>query len=143
MTTDQTERFFARILNIKELGNTKVVKIEDYRDGLYGLPKANFIKIYLENSGWFAVRPSGTEPKVKFYYNLNGKSSRNVVILEQGIKNDIDGLIEEDMTLKISGKTIFKFSIFLAILIAIMIILLFTVYNIKGNQGSLSIFVKI
>ena len=44
-----------------------VVKKLDYKDGLSGLPKTNVLKFILPN-GWFAVRPSGTEPKIKFYF---------------------------------------------------------------------------
>ena len=46
-----------------------VVKKLDYKDGLDGLPKTNVLKFILPN-GWFAVRPSGTEPKIKFYFEI-------------------------------------------------------------------------
>ena len=36
-----------------------------------GLPKSNVIYYELENDAWMAVRPSGTEPKVKFYCGVN------------------------------------------------------------------------
>ena len=36
-----------------------------------GLPKANVLVYYLEDNGWVAMRPSGTEPKIKFYFALN------------------------------------------------------------------------
>ena len=41
----------------------------DYKDGLDGLPKSDVLKFILSN-GWFAVRPSGTEPKIKFYFEV-------------------------------------------------------------------------
>ena len=144
MTTSQIKRFFARILKLKKIGGKKIVKIEDYRDGIYKLPKTNMVKIYLENFGWIAIRPSGTEPKVKFYYNLHGSNYRKVVIIEQSIKNDIEGLMEEDLNINISKKTIFKFFVFTTILLIIMVILLFTVYDIKGGEhGTLTIFIRI
>ena len=37
------------------------------------LPKSNVLKFYFENGSWIAVRPSGTEPKIKFYYSIKGK----------------------------------------------------------------------
>lgn len=43
----------------------------DYKDGLYGLLKSDVLKFILPN-GWFAVRPSGTEPKIKFYFEVFG-----------------------------------------------------------------------
>lgn len=44
-----------------------IVKRLDYLDGIDGLPKSNVMKFFTPN-GWFAVRPSGTEPKMKFYF---------------------------------------------------------------------------
>ena len=45
----------------------------DYKDGIDGLPKSDVLKFILPN-GWFAVRPSGTEPKIKFYFETYGDS---------------------------------------------------------------------
>lgn len=39
------------------------------------LPKADVIKVYFDDKSWFAVRPSGTEPKFKIYYSVIAKSS--------------------------------------------------------------------
>ena len=39
-----------------------------------GLPNANVLYYELENDAWLAVRPSGTEPKIKFYYGIKGSS---------------------------------------------------------------------
>ena len=47
----------------------EVIKKLDYKDGLDGLPKSDVLKFVLPN-GWFAVRPSGTEPKIKFYFEI-------------------------------------------------------------------------
>lgn len=44
-----------------------VVRYEDYLDGLRGLPKANVVKIWLEDGNVVVIRPSGTEPKIKIY----------------------------------------------------------------------------
>ncbi|MDR2590280.1 MAG: phospho-sugar mutase [Oscillospiraceae bacterium] len=44
-----------------------LTKIEDHINGLDGLPMANVIKLYFENNAWVAIRPSGTEPKLKIY----------------------------------------------------------------------------
>ena len=45
----------------------EVIKKYVYKDGINELPKSDVIKFILTN-GWFAVRPSGTEPKIKFYF---------------------------------------------------------------------------
>ena len=39
-----------------------------------GLPKSNVLYYELENNAWMAVRPSGTEPKIKYYFGVNEKS---------------------------------------------------------------------
>jgi len=39
-----------------------------------GFPNANVLYYELENDAWLAVRPSGTEPKIKFYYGIKGSS---------------------------------------------------------------------
>ena len=38
-----------------------------------GLPKSNVVYYELEGGAWLCVRPSGTEPKIKFYYGVIGK----------------------------------------------------------------------
>ena len=40
----------------------------DYKDGYEDIPASNVLRFFLENGSWFAVRPSGTEPKIKFYF---------------------------------------------------------------------------
>ena len=39
-----------------------------------GLPSSNVLYYDLEDNAWLCVRPSGTEPKVKFYYGVKGTS---------------------------------------------------------------------
>ncbi len=48
--------------------------VQDYRKGIGSLPKENVLKFLLEDSSWAAVRPSGTEPKIKFYCSLRAAS---------------------------------------------------------------------
>ncbi|MDE5873096.1 MAG: phospho-sugar mutase, partial [Lachnospiraceae bacterium] len=56
---------------ISELIDYKVEKVTDY------LPKANMILYELSDDAWFLVRPSGTEPKIKFYLGVKGNSLEN------------------------------------------------------------------
>ena len=70
-----------------EIGATKVVKSEDYKEcvikegdkvtELTGFTKSDVLKYYLEDGSWIAVRPSGTEPKCKFYYCIKGASKED------------------------------------------------------------------
>ena len=69
----------------KKLGDYKVLKFRDYKTGKIidnktgketetGLPNSNVLYYDLEDNSWCCVRPSGTEPKVKFYMGVKGKS---------------------------------------------------------------------
>ena len=73
-----------------ELGGQAVAEVKDYQQGLDGLPKANVLKYMFADGGWMAVRPSGTEPKIKFYYSLKGSSmeeaAKRVAALQQAVK---------------------------------------------------------
>ncbi|MBN1232552.1 MAG: phospho-sugar mutase [Candidatus Coatesbacteria bacterium] len=43
-----------------------------------GLPKSNVLKFLFENGGWIAARPSGTEPKIKFYFSIKEQVEENM-----------------------------------------------------------------
>ena len=58
----------------KEFAGEKVCGMKDYILGIDGMPKSNVLKFFFEN-GWMAVRPSGTEPKIKFYVGINGDNA--------------------------------------------------------------------
>ena len=81
-----------RTSNIEEIAGIKVAELKDYSKGIDSLPKSDVLKFILEDNSWIAVRPSGTEPKIKFYYGCNG-ADKEVVDnkLEEIIKfvNDI------------------------------------------------------
>ena len=50
-----------------ELSLEGIIGVEDYLVGHEGLPPSDVIKLYFNNGGWAAIRPSGTEPKIKLY----------------------------------------------------------------------------
>lgn len=71
-----------------EIGGYGVQRARDYKAGTIkdlrtgetsdtGLPASNVLYYELENDAWVCVRPSGTEPKVKFYYGIKGNSLEN------------------------------------------------------------------
>ena len=51
-----------------EIAGIKVSQIIDYLNGYQDIPPQNCLRFLLENDSWFAIRPSGTEPKIKFYF---------------------------------------------------------------------------
>ncbi|OPJ56064.1 phospho-sugar mutase [Alkalithermobacter paradoxus] len=76
---------------IEYIGKVKVSKMKDYSKGIDNLPKADVILYELEDESWCAIRPSGTEPKIKFYFSAKGVSSEDV-------NNNLEDLVNGLMT---------------------------------------------
>ncbi len=62
---------YFRNTNIESISDIKVLKVLDYNNCVNDLPKSDVLKFILEDGSWIAVRPSGTEPKIKFYFGVN------------------------------------------------------------------------
>lgn len=54
--------------NLSSFGPYKIEKTIDYIDGYEDISPSNVLRFYIDSSTWFSVRPSGTEPKIKFYF---------------------------------------------------------------------------
>ncbi len=75
---DGSERIVALMNKLRSnaptsAGDVAVVKLEDYKSEEMkkaGFPSSNVLKFIMEDGSWVAVRPSGTEPKCKFYYSI-------------------------------------------------------------------------
>ena len=80
--------------NISSIAGVKVDRKLDYKEGIDGLPKADVLKFVLEDNSWIAIRPSGTEPKIKFYFGVCGnnevESDKKVELLMKYIEEKID-----------------------------------------------------
>ena len=83
--------------DIESFDNKKVIEVKDFANGIDGLPKANVLKYFLEDESWIAVRPSGTEPKLKFYIAVKGKEESECDEKVAGIKADIKETLEKIM----------------------------------------------
>lgn len=81
---------YFRECNIKEITDVKVKEVKDYLNNIDGLPKSDVLKFILEDESWIAIRPSGTEPKIKFYIGCKG----NTVEQAENIINNIERYIE-------------------------------------------------
>lgn len=81
--------------DIKEFNNTKVVDLKDYKKGIDDLPKSNVLKYFLEDGSWIAVRPSGTEPKLKFYVAVKGQDEAECAGKIDNIEADINKIIDQ------------------------------------------------
>ena len=69
---------YFRSVKIDNVADVKVDKILDYKDGVGDLPKSDVLKFLLEDGSWIAIRPSGTEPKIKFYFGANSDNQEDV-----------------------------------------------------------------
>lgn len=72
----------------KEVGSHKVIAVRDYKADTRteiatgkvtptGLPNSNVLYYELSDNAWCCVRPSGTEPKIKFYFGVKGESLKD------------------------------------------------------------------
>ena len=86
---------YFRNISIDSINNKKVVELKDYANGIDDLPKANVLKFFLEDESWIAVRPSGTEPKLKFYIAVKGNYESECDEKVIGIKEDINKIISK------------------------------------------------
>lgn len=70
-----------------------IEKIVDFSTGIRDLPKENVLKYIWKDGSWMAVRPSGTEPKIKVYYSIVDKSRENAAARLEEIRNKIKDII--------------------------------------------------
>ena len=89
---DGTEKISALVNDLrtnppKFAGDVSVREIEDYRSESMiaaGFPSSNVLRFILEDGSWVAVRPSGTEPKCKFYFSV---TAENREVADEKLKN--------------------------------------------------------
>ncbi|MCL7747057.1 phospho-sugar mutase [Halalkalibacter alkaliphilus] len=89
-----------------DLDGNKIVTIEDYKsskskNALTGvessieLPSSNVLKYILEDGSWFCIRPSGTEPKIKFYFGVNKETLEESQKSLEQLKQAVMGLVHK------------------------------------------------
>ncbi|MCR5066592.1 MAG: phospho-sugar mutase [Erysipelotrichaceae bacterium] len=76
-----------------EVAGHKVEKVIDYVNGYEDIPASNVLRFFLDDGSWFAIRPSGTEPKIKFYFYVRGNSRKEAYDLCYQIKDEIYALV--------------------------------------------------
>lgn len=92
----------------KAINNSKVIRINDYKlqiindlitgsKNVTGLTKSDVLQFFLEDGSKISVRPSGTEPKIKFYFSVNTKleSADKFAEAEQVLDKRIDDIIRD------------------------------------------------
>jgi len=83
--------------NIPEMVNgIKVKELRDYMNyqGSIKLPKENLLQFIMEDNSWFAIRPSGTEPKLKIYLAVIGNSSEDADKKLQMLTSYIENMVK-------------------------------------------------
>ena len=84
----------------KQFGELEVVNMRDYKTGIVknlktgeesstNLPTSNVLYFDLTNNSWCCARPSGTEPKIKFYFGVKGNSLEDADIKAKTLTNDV------------------------------------------------------
>ena len=81
----------------KEIGGYQVMVARDYQKGTGGLPKSNVLYYELTDDAWVCVRPSGTEPKVKFYYGIKGSSLKDAEEKSSKLGQAVLAMVDEMM----------------------------------------------
>ncbi len=71
-----------------------IKEIVDFSTGVRDLPKENVLKYIWNDGSWMAVRPSGTEPKIKVYYSVKDPSRENALERVNKIKEKIHSIIQ-------------------------------------------------
>jgi phosphoglucomutase len=83
----------------------EIKAIRDYEKGIrmeiknknerpLGLPSADVLYYETVNGHWFCIRPSGTEPKIKIYYGVSGKSDRSSAESLKNLKTQVLSIIK-------------------------------------------------
>ncbi len=79
----------------ESFGSFKVQKITDYIHGYEDIPASNVLRFDLGEGTWFAMRPSGTEPKIKFYYYAVSDDPQSSAKRVEEMKQAVDELIRK------------------------------------------------
>lgn len=70
-----------------------IKEIVDFKDGIRDLPKENVLKYIFNDGSWMAVRPSGTEPKIKVYYSIVDPDKSKAKARLENIRQTISSII--------------------------------------------------
>ncbi len=87
-------------------GGNKVLTVKDYKSGVFTdvatgnksespLPASDVLYYNLEDRAWLCVRPSGTEPKIKFYMGVKAESSADALAKVEAMEKSVDELLEK------------------------------------------------
>ena len=84
---------YVRANPLTEVAGAKVTKVIDYINGYEDIPASNVLRFWLDNDSWFAIRPSGTEPKIKFYFYTRQASRQKALAVNEAIKTAVLAMV--------------------------------------------------
>lgn len=82
-----------KVERFRDYKTEKIINMETEEEEKTGLPKSNVLYFDLENDFWVCVRPSGTEPKIKFYVGVKGKDIEDAETKVKKLKEDLNKII--------------------------------------------------
>ena len=93
---------------LKALGGYEVTSIRDYKKNTItevatgevketGLPESNVLYYDMNDGAWLCIRPSGTEPKIKFYYGVKGTSMDDAEAKSKAVGDELMGMVDKMM----------------------------------------------
>lgn len=82
--------------SIEAIGEIKLKRTIDYLNDKIDTPPSNVLKYYLDDGSWYAIRPSGTEPKIKIYIyskaDCEVKSKEKILDIENAVIDRINSI---------------------------------------------------
>ena len=92
----------------KALGGYEVTSVRDYKKNTItdvatgevketGLPESNVLYYDMNDGAWLCIRPSGTEPKIKFYYGVKGTSLDDAEAKSKAVGDELMGMVDKMM----------------------------------------------
>ncbi len=100
-TGEEGQKKIERIMNelrekvTERMGEYVIDKKIDFKDGYGDIPAQNAIKFVFKDNSWFAVRPSGTEPKIKFYFYTKRDNNEEACKVLTDVKESVFEMIEK------------------------------------------------
>lgn len=80
---------------LKGIDVIDIIEIKDYNIGIDGLPKSNVLKFISKSGSWIAIRPSGTEPKLKIYQGMYSDNKKELDECLLTLTNQITSILNK------------------------------------------------
>ncbi|GMT49461.1 MAG: phosphoglucomutase [bacterium] len=90
----------SQVVRIRDVLTGQMIDLSSHRESKINLPRSNVITYYLANGGKVTLRPSGTEPKIKFYFSyFHRDETKALEEVKVSVKNDLDHLQKSFMAM--------------------------------------------